>query len=36
MLLETGNLTEEWHQRLSQDPTQLPAFIRFKIEQHYS
>lgn len=34
-LLETGNLKEEWRQRLQEDPTQLPVFIRSKIEEHY-
>lgn len=34
-LLQSENLSEEWRRRLAEDHSQLPIFIRDKIEENY-
>lgn len=36
MLLESGNLREEWTQILKEDPKRLPDFIKARVEENYS
>lgn len=35
-LIASSNLNNGWQERLSKDPTQLPNFIRERVESHYS
>lgn len=35
-LLETGLLSADWQEKLIEDPTRLPAFIKEKIEKNYN